>query len=412
MVALVRIARAHRFPVVPSGGRTGLCGGAIAARGELVIAMDRMDRVLAFDPIDRAVTVQAGMVTAALQAFAAEQGLFYPVDFASSGSSQIGGNIATNAGGVRVIRHGMSRAQVSGLVVVDGRGERMDLNRGLLKNNTGPDLQQLFIGSEGVLGLITEVTLRLQPAPPPVTVLLFAVRDLNAVLILLDSFSKSFVINAFEFFSDKALEHVLRRSGATSPLGRAPYYALVELVRDDPSVDDRALSLYASEAATGAVRDATVAGNARQARALWRLRESISETLAPLKPWKNDISVRVSRLPAFVEAIEALLARDYPELEAIWYGHIGDGNLHINILPPDGMDREQFGGRCERLSRSLGALIRAFEGSVSAEHGIGLLKRDQLGFSRSPAEIAALRGLKAVFDPDGIMNPGKLLPEA
>lgn len=412
MVALVRIARAHRFPVVPSGGRTGLCGGAIAARGELVIAMDRMDRVLAFDPIDRAVTVQAGMVTAALQAFAAEQGLFYPVDFASSGSSQIGGNIATNAGGVRVIRHGMSRAQVSGLVVVDGRGERMDLNRGLLKNNTGPDLQQLFIGSEGVLGLITEVTLRLQPAPPPVTVLLFAVRDLNAVLMLLESFSKSLDINAFEFFSDKALEHVLRRSGATSPLGRAPYYALVELVRDDPSVDDRALSLFASQAATGAVRDATVAGNARQARALWRLRESISETLAPLKPWKNDISVRVSRLPAFVEAIEALLARDHPELEAIWYGHIGDGNLHINILPPDGMDREQFGGRCERLSRSLGALIRAFEGSVSAEHGIGLLKRDQLGFSRSPAEIAALRGLKAVFDPDGIMNPGKLLPEA
>ncbi|MFM7275075.1 MAG: FAD-binding oxidoreductase, partial [Gammaproteobacteria bacterium] len=242
MLAIVRIAREHRLPLVPSGGRTGLCGGAVATRGEVLVSMERMDRVLEFDPIDRSVTVQAGMLTAALQAFATGQGLFYPVDFASAGSSQIGGNIATNAGGIRVIRHGMSRQQVLGLVVVDGRGERLDLNRGLLKNNTGPDLQQLFIGSEGVLGIITEVTLRLQPAPRSASVLLFAVPDLPAVLTLLERFSNTFEINAFEFFSDKALAYVSRRLDRSAPLRRAPFYALVEVERGDSTSEAHLLA--------------------------------------------------------------------------------------------------------------------------------------------------------------------------
>ena len=410
VLAIVRIAREHRLPLVPSGGRTGLCGGAVAAQHEVVVSMQRMDRVLGFDPVDRAVTVQAGVITAELQAFAARQGLFYPVDFASAGSSQIGGNIATNAGGIRVIRHGMSRQQVLGLVVVDGRGERLDLNRGLLKNNTGPDLQQLFIGSEGVLGIITEATLRLQPAPQAAAVLLFAIPDLQALLALLERFSNTFRINAFEFFSDKALEYVTSRFDRAAPLRRAPFYALVEVERGDSATEERLLAAFEASAAAGTVLDGVVAHNETQARALWQLRESISETLAPFTPWKNDISVRISRLPAFVAAADELLSRDYPALESVWYGHIGDGNLHINILRPSQMDLAAFKSHCEPLARGFGALLQEFGGSVSAEHGIGLLKRDQLRFSRSEAEISALRGLKSLFDPLGILNPGKLLP--
>lgn len=234
---LVAFARAHRLPLVPSGGRTGLCGGALAAQGELVVAMDRMDRVLEFDPVGRTVRVEAGMVTARLQAFAAEQGLFYPVDFASAGSSQIGGNVATNAGGVRVIRHGMTRAQVAGLRVVDGRAEVMELNRGLVKNNTGPDLRHLFIGSEGTLGIITEVTLQLCAPPGPSQLMLFSLPGFIAVLDLLRQFSVSFEISAFEFFSHNALQKVLARTGGAQPLREGPFYAMVEFDRHGVAVD-------------------------------------------------------------------------------------------------------------------------------------------------------------------------------
>lgn len=409
--SIVAIARQYRLAVVPSGGRTGLCGGAVAHSGELVLSLERMNRLLSIDAGERSVTVEAGMITANLQALASARGWFYPVDFASSGSSQIGGNIATNAGGIRVIRYGMTRSQITGLVVVDGRGEVLELNRGLMKNNTGPDFRHLFIGSEGVLGVITEATVKLLPAPAPSRVMLFSLPAFGGILRLLRAFSESIQINAFEFFSHNALEKVLARLGGVAPLAAAPFYALVEFESRQEADESRALAIFAQALAAGDVHDAVLAGSESQARALWRLRESISETLSPWKPWKNDISVRVSRMDAFIEKAEALIDEACGGLELVWYGHIGDGNIHLNILKPEDLDALVFKERCAVAGSAVAGLLQEFGGSVSAEHGIGLLKRDYLRYTRSAAEISALRGLKAVFDPDGIMNPGKLLPQ-
>ena len=407
---IVAIARRHRLAVVPSGGRTGLCGGAVAHSGELVLSLERMNRLLSMDASERSVTVEAGMITANLQALASAQGWFYPVDFASSGSSQIGGNIATNAGGIRVIRYGMTRSQITGLVVVDGRGEVLELNRGLKKNNTGPDFRHLFIGSEGVLGVITEATVQLLPAPAASRVMLFSLPAFGGILKLLRAFSESIEINAFEFFSHNALDKVLARLGGAAPLAAAPFYALLEFESRQEADESRVLEIFEKALAAGDVYDAVLAGSDSQARALWRLRESISETLSPWKPWKNDISVRVSRMEAFIEKAGALIDEACGGLETVWYGHLGDGNIHLNILKPEELDPSLFEERCAVAGSAVAGLLQEFGGSVSAEHGIGLIKRDYLRYTRSAAEISALRGLKAVFDPDGIMNPGKLLP--
>ena len=407
---IVRIARQHRIALVPSGGRTGLCGGAVAHAGELVVAMDRMNTLLSVSPSDRSMTVQAGVITARLQELARERGWFYPVDFASSGSSQIGGNIATNAGGIRVIRYGMTRNQITGLVVVDGRGEVLHLNNGLAKNNTGPDFRHLFIGSEGVFGFITEATVQLLPSPPSPEVMLFAVSGFEDILDLLRRFSDVFDINAFEFFSHNALEKVTARQNLASPVAKAPFYALVEFESAGDGDLDSALSIGASGMEDGRILDAVLARSTAQARAIWRLRESISDTLSAWAPWKNDISVRVGDLAPFIQRVNALAEKSGAGLELVWYGHIGDGNIHLNILRPDGCSAAEFAGRCAPVAKGIATLLQEFRGSVSAEHGIGLLKRDYLRYSRSEAEISALRAMKAIFDPDGIMNPGKLLP--
>jgi len=227
--AIVRLANRHGIPIVPSGGRTGLSGGAVAEKGELVVAMDRMNRILDFSPIDRTVTVEAGVVTQRLQDFAREQGLYYPVDFAAAGSSQIGGNIATNAGGIKVIRYGMTRDWVAGLKVVDGNGNVLELNRGLVKNNSGLDFRHLFIGSEGTLGIITEATLGLARAPAERSVMVLGVADLAGILEVLHAFDGVIELSAFEFFSHNGLLKVLSHGGLAPPFqGEAPYYALLE----------------------------------------------------------------------------------------------------------------------------------------------------------------------------------------
>jgi len=408
--AIVDCAREHRIALVPSGGRTGLSGGAIAAHGEVVVSLERMNRLLEFNVAERTLTVEAGMITAEVQRHASARGLQYAVDFASAGSSHIGGNIATNAGGIKVIRYGMTREQVLGLTVVDGRGELMRLNRGLLKNNTGPDLRHLFIGSEGILGIITEATLALRPAPGPLDVMLLAVRDFAAILDVLRVFADGATLHAFEFFGHNGLERVLERRQRKSPLGvAAPFYVLVEFENAGPDAPDRATRLFQACVDAGWVRDGVLSQSVAQARELWLLRESMSETLARWQPYKNDIGLRISALPAFIERAQALVAREYGGLEVVWYGHVGDGNLHLNVLKPDAMPVDEFAAFCARATRRVAALVQDCGGSVSAEHGVGLLKKDILGFTRGPAEIEALRQLKRVFDPAGIMNPGKVL---
>lgn len=414
--ALVRCANAEGFALVPSGGRTGLSGGAVATHEEVVVSFERMRSILEFDPVDRSLRVEAGVVTQQVQNFAREQGLFYPVDFASAGSSQIGGNIATNAGGIQVIRYGMTREWVRGLTVVTGRGELLDLNKGLLKNNTGYDLRHLFIGSEGTLGLIVEATLGLTTPPHAPAVMVLGVPNLAAIMQLLAQARDQLALTAFEFFSDPGMRHVIAHTGISAPFaGRSPYYVLLEfeseLTHLDGSADasQAALDLFQVGLDQGVIQDGVIAQSGADARRLWRLREDMSESLAPLRPYKNDIAVRVSQMPTFLAECEALVNQRYPGFEVIWYGHIGDGNLHLNILPPAGMATDEFVNHCVVATEDIGCLLQRYGGSISAEHGVGLLKKKQLHFSRSSEEIALMRQLKLVFDPNGVLNPGKLL---
>ncbi|HEY5647343.1 MAG TPA: FAD-binding oxidoreductase, partial [Pseudomonadales bacterium] len=402
-VALVRLANESGFALVPSGGRTGLSGGAVAGNGEVVVSFDRMNRILSFDPADRLVRCQAGVVTETLQTFAEEQGLFYPVDFASAGSSQIGGNIATNAGGIKVIRYGMTRDWVAGLKVVTGTGEVIDCNQGLVKNATGYDLRHLFIGSEGTLGLVVEADMRLARRPAPQQVMVLGVPLFADILKVLAAFQERLTLSAFEFFSEMALTKVLAHRDLARPLADpVPFYALLEF--DAPDLE-AALAVFEATLAEGWVTDGVLSQSEGQAMDLWQLREGISESIAPYTPYKNDLSVRISQMPTFIEEVDALVAQSYPDFEVCWYGHIGDGNLHLNILKPAGVSQEAFYERCHAISPKIFERVQSRQGSISAEHGVGLLKRDFLSFTRSEADLAVMHRLKSVFDPNRIMNP-------
>lgn len=406
---IVNLANEFNLAIVPSGGRTGLSGGAVAKEGEIVVAMDRLNQVIDYNPLDRCVTVGAGMITANLQDYAAEQGLFYPVDFASTGSSQIGGNIATNAGGIKVIRYGMTRDWVMGLKVVNGAGDILELNKGLVKNNTGYDFRHLFIGSEGTLGLICEATIQLIRPPAESSVLVLGVDNFPAILDVLNTFSAKIDLSAFEFFTQSALDKVSVQMGHPIPFAtRTPFYALLEFESSNDAVMDQAMALFELTVERGWVHDGVVSQSLAQAEALWKLREDISETLWHWQPYKNDISVLVSRMPAFLSEVEELVESRYPDFELVWYGHIGDGNLHLNILKPDELSNEEFIARCVPVSSEIGQLLAKYEGSVSAEHGVGLLKKDYLQYSRSPLELALMKQIKLAFDPNSILNPGKL----
>jgi len=407
LVQLIQLARTAGIGLVPSGGRTGLSGGACATNGEIVVSFDKMNRVLAFNEAEATLTVEAGMITKALQGFAEEKGLFYPVDFASSGSSQIGGNIATNAGGIRVIRYGMTRNQILGLKVVTGSGEVMNLNKGLVKNNTGYDLRHLFIGSEGTLGFITEATIQLQQPPPPSKVILLTINNMTDCLSILTTFRSRTQLSAFEFFSGLALQHVLDHSGLQRPFESAsPFYVLLEC---DEADDEPYMSAFEECVNKGWVTDGIVASSGKQADELWQYRERISESITPRTPYKNDIAVTISRVPEFLNEIDQLVQARYPEFEIVWFGHIGDGNVHLNILKPVDWETARFKSECETVSNEVLALVERYEGSVSAEHGVGLFKKEHLGFSRAASEVESLNAIKQVFDPSNVMNPGKLL---
>ncbi|MDP1930287.1 MAG: FAD-binding oxidoreductase [Gammaproteobacteria bacterium] len=407
--ALVRHANTHGLALVPSGGRTGLSGGAVATNGEVVVAFDRMNRILDFDATDRQVVCQPGVVTEQLQNFAEEKGLFYPVDFASSGSSQLGGNVATNAGGIKVIKYGLTRDWVAGMKVVTGSGELLDLNKGLVKNATGYDLRHLFIGSEGTLGFVVELTMRLATLPKDPTVLVLAVDVMESAMHVLQIFQTRLPLMAFEFFSEKALAHVVEEKGLQRPCEtRGEFYALIEFENSNDQIVEEAMAAFEHCVEQGWALDGTLSQNSSQARDLWRLREDISETISRFTPYKNDISVKVSQVPAFLREVDEIVSRQHPDFEIIWFGHIGDGNVHLNILKPDALDKATFFEQCFKVSHDIFDSVQRYGGSISAEHGVGLLKKPYLSYSRSAAEIDYMKALKKVFDPNGIMNPGKI----
>lgn len=406
---IVRLANANSFAIVPSGGRTGLSGGAVAAQGEVVVAMDRMNHVLEVDTIDRTIRCQAGVITRQLQEAAEAAGLYYPVDFASSGSSQIGGNIATNAGGIKVIRYGPTRDWVLGLTVVTGVGEILHLNKGLIKNNAGYDLRQLFIGSEGTLGLICEATLRLTRQPKDLQVMVLAVKDFETILAVLKTFTSRVELTAFEFFPDRGLQEVLNAGNVAAPFATtAPFYVLLEYDCLTLAVKESAETAFVECSQKGWVLDGVASQTQTQARNLWRLREDLPEVLLAYKPYKNDLSVRVSKMPEFMAAVERSIAQYCQALAVVWFGHIGDGNLHLNVLKPEGLSQEQFSVHCAQINDALAERVQEFAGSISAEHGVGLLKKDYLLSTRSQFEMDIMRQFKRVLDPAGIMNPGKI----
>jgi len=348
-------------------------------------------------------------VTEAVHQHVAPHGLTWPVDFASKGSSHVGGNIATNAGGVKVIRYGLTRQWVLGLTVVLASGEVLELNGALEKNNTGIDLRQLFIGSEGTLGIITEATLKLTRLPGKLDVFLFSVPDLAGVLALFrEARMGPFVVMAYEFFTERCLARLRRHRSVRTPLeSPSDYYVLLEVERGEPEALD---AWIASLFERGLVTDGTLAQHSAQAADLWALREGISESLSATGlPHKNDIALPIQELHGFCAELERFFEERYPGWEIALFGHIGDGNLHVNVMKPDDLDRGEFLQRTREADHAIFALVKAHRGSISAEHGIGLLKKDYLAYSRAPEELAIMRSIKRALDPLNLMNPGKIL---
>jgi len=308
-----------------------------------------------------------------------------------------------------------AREWIAGLTVVTGAGDVLELNRGLVKNSSGYDLRQLMIGSEGTLGIVVEAILRLTDPPPPTSVMLLALPSFEVLMRVFAEFRGRLRLEAFEFFTDCALRHMLAH-GAHKPLEQEyPYYVVTEFASDDGATAAAAMTAFEHCMEQGWVADGVIAQSDAQAAQIWRLREGITEATVKYKPYKNDISVRVSAMPAFLAQAQALLGQAYPHFEVVWFGHIGDGNLHISVLKPGDASEEEFVAQCGQVTELLGQALKAHGGSISAEHGIGLLKKPYrllkkpyLDSTRGEAEVALMRGIRRVFDPNGILNPGKM----
>ena len=412
--AIVRLCNQHHISVVPSGGRTGLSGGATAVQGEIILSLERMRKIIEIDRTDRTVRCQAGVVLEQVQAAATNAGLYFPVDFSSRGTAQIGGNIATNAGGIRVIKYGNFRQSVLGLTVVTGSGEILNLNGSLFKNNSGYDLRNLFIGSEGTLGIIVEATLSLTTPPIDYVRVLCGLPGLESVLPLL-TFCRDKIpnVSAFELMERFPYQEVIKRRGLRDPLESThPAYVVMECEVASETGRQEIFERFGEAYEIGLLADVVVSESAAQAQEIMNIRDLISETLSQhYTLHKNDISVPVPAIPAFLHGLHQTIASTYPSFRVAVFGHVGDGNLHVNVLKSPEMSDADFWSACHDADHAIFKLVQSFHGSVSAEHGVGLLKRDFLSYTRSPAEIALMRGIKTVFDPQGIMNPGKIFPQ-
>tara|TARA_B110000008_G_scaffold277606_1_gene319294 strand:+ start:246 stop:1598 length:1353 start_codon:yes stop_codon:yes gene_type:complete len=406
IIDLVNYAISDNKKIVPSGGRTGLSGGATAANGEIVLSFDRMNKIIDFNYSDKLVKCQSGVITADIQKLALEEGLYYPVDFSSSGSSQIGGNVATNAGGIRVIRYGLTRNWVSGLRLIDGMGRLMSLNNGLTKNASGYDLRHLVLGSEGTLGLITEVDMRLTKKPAEQNVILLGLNNSKNLLKCLERFSTNVELSAFEFFSLNCLEKVRLKHNIIEPFDNDyEYYALLEFDEENSS---KIQDSFEHSLRDQIIEDGVISNSLDKANQLWKLRENISESISSFNPYKNDISLKISLVPNFLKEIELLINNLGNKLEICLFGHIGDGNIHLNILKPKEMKNKIFSELTKEISTLVYKKISMVKGSVSAEHGIGIIKKDFLKYTRTEDEIIIMRSIKNIFDPHQILNPGKL----
>ena len=420
VAAVVRVAAAAGAAIVPQGGNTGLCGGATPStdRSQIVVSLTRLKKIRAIDAENATMTVEAGLTLAEAQAAARAAGFLFPLSLASEGTCQIGGNLSTNAGGTAVLRYGNMREQVLGLEVVLANGTVWDGLRGLRKDNTGYDLKHLFIGAEGTLGIITAAVLKLQPQPRSSATALLGVRDPEAAVKLLRRLRGAFGdrLTGFEVMARICLDFVIRNVPGTQDIlpGHA-WYVLIQVDDSTAGADLQGALEQALSAALEAdlIADATIAQSETQALALWALRENVSEAQRPEGySIKLDISLPVSAIPEFLRRAADQLGSALPGTRFVAFGHFGDGNVHYNLTEPEGADaaaRETFRAGQIVANRIVHDLVHSYSGSISAEHGLGQFKRDEIRRYKSELELGLMRRVKDAFDPHGIMNPGKVL---
>ncbi|QDJ49666.1 FAD-binding oxidoreductase [Bordetella hinzii] len=421
VAAVLRLCHRHGAPVVPQGGNTGLCGGATPddSGTAVILSTARLNRVRAIDTDNDTITVEAGCVLQAVQEAAEQAGRLFPLSLAAEGSCTIGGNLATNAGGTQVLRYGNARELALGLEVVTAEGEIWNGLRGLRKDNTGYDLRDLYIGSEGTLGVITAATLKLYPLPVARCTALLTLASVDDAVELLSRARAGFgaSLTGFELMAADCLQAVLRlfpqqRLPFEGESLKAPWFALLELSDSESEAHarERFEAVLGAAIEDGLAGDAAIAENLAQSQALWHLRESIPLAEAELgKSVKHDVSIPISSIAHFVRVTNAELQERFPGVRNVIFGHLGDGNLHYNVARSAGQTEADLLTLQPAIYDVVHQSVQAHAGSISAEHGVGQLKRDELPRYKSAVELALMKRIKAALDPRGLMNPGKVL---
>lgn len=407
--SIIKLAKKYNISLLSSGGRTGLSAGATATKKEVIVSLEKMNKIFKFIPEEQSLFCQAGVITQHIQEEALKHQLIYPINFAATGSSHIGGNVATNAGGIQVLRYGNTRDWITSLTVVTGNAEILHLKNALIKDATGYDLSQLFIGSEGSLGIITEVTVKLTAPAKKNISLLLASSNVNNLLTVYFQYKNKTHLIAFEFFTKEALKYSLEHSKKHCPISdQHPFYVTAEVEVQNEKDEEVLMQILEESLAQELVIDGTISQNKDQSQLIWDLRENISESIHYKNPHKNDVSVRLSNLEPFIKDLQKLISKLPNNYELIYFGHIGDGNLHINLLKPNEESAESFQSTYKQLDLKIFDLIKKYKGSISAEHGVGLVKKDYLKFSKTLEEINIMKQIKKIFDPNNILNPGKI----